>query len=146
MANREARAPNGTDGAHGAGMVALDQRFDRDSLYALRSAVAAHASSLGAPSERVSHLVIIASELASNAIQHGGGQGRLRLWQTNGMLHCEVSDAGPGIADPQGAGGVAPSAFAPNGRGLWIVRRLTAGMKIESSERGATVLATVALS
>jgi anti-sigma regulatory factor (Ser/Thr protein kinase) len=61
-------------------------------------------------------------------------------------LHCEVSDAGPGIPDPQGVGGVAPSALAPSGRGLWIVRRLTAGMKIESSERGATVLATVALS
>jgi len=143
MASREARAPDGTDDSGGAGVVALDQRFDRDSLYALRAAVAAHASSLGAPPERVAHLVIIASELASNAIQHGGGQGRLRLWHTDGAVHCEVSDTGPGIPNPR-AGVVAPPALAPRGRGLWIVRRLAAGMRIESSGRGSTVRATVA--
>jgi anti-sigma regulatory factor (Ser/Thr protein kinase) len=145
MVSPETQAPGGRDNSGGPGVVALDQRFDRDGLYALRAAVAAHAANLGAQADRLSHLLIIASELASNAVQHGGGQGRLRLWRVDGNLRCEVSDAGPGIPDPHGVGTLAPSALAPAGRGLWIVRRLTADLTIDSTAQGTTVTAIVAL-
>jgi anti-sigma regulatory factor (Ser/Thr protein kinase) len=135
--------PNG----HAAGPdgVALDQPFGSDDLYALRAAVAAHAMRLGAPPDRVAHLVIVASELASNAIRHGGGRGRLRLSRVDGAVRCEVSDAGPGITDPAGAGTVRPPAMALGGRGLFIVRRLTVSLTIASTERGTTVTALVAM-
>jgi anti-sigma regulatory factor (Ser/Thr protein kinase) len=145
MASREIQAPDGHGGIGEAGAAALDQQFDRSRLYALRAAVAAHAADLGAPAERVAHLMIMASELASNAIQHGGGQGRLRLWRVDGALRCEVSDAGPGIPDPEHAGTVAPSSLSPNGRGLWIVRRLAGDMTIENTGRGTRVTVAVPL-
>jgi anti-sigma regulatory factor (Ser/Thr protein kinase) len=123
----------------------LDQPFDRDDLYAVRAAVAAHAEYLGANADRVRHLVIIASELASNAVRHGGGTGRLRLWTVDGTLLCEVSDEGPGLADPDGAGLVHPSPLVPGGRGLWVVRQLSDRMTIDSDARGTTVTACVAV-
>jgi anti-sigma regulatory factor (Ser/Thr protein kinase) len=145
MAGREKQANGGRERPDGPVPVPLDQHFDRDDLYAVRAAVAAHAADLGAPPERVRHLVIIASELASNAVRHGGGRGRLRLWRFDGAVRCEVSDEGPGIADPRNAGVANPSALAPGGRGLWVVRQLSDTVTIDSSLRGTTVTAIIAI-
>jgi anti-sigma regulatory factor (Ser/Thr protein kinase) len=121
----------------------LEQGFDRDGLYAVRAAVSAHAIHLGARPERVRHLVIIASELASNAVRHGGGRGRLRLSTANGWLRCEVSDEGPGIVDPDGVGRRQPPVLAASGRGLWVVRQLSEQVTIECDARGTRVTADV---
>jgi anti-sigma regulatory factor (Ser/Thr protein kinase) len=145
MASREARANGRREDTSESGTVPLDQPFDRDSMYALRAAVAAHATTFGAPPGRVSHLVIIASELASNAVQHGGGAGRLRLWRDNSVVCCQVSDRGLGLPDPARAGTQIPPALVSSGRGLWIVRRLTVALTIDSTDRGTTVTATVPL-
>jgi len=118
---------------------------DLDSLYALRSAVSAHASDLGAAPERVAHIVIVASELATNAIRHGGGGGRLRLWRADGRIWCEVSDSGPGLADPESVGTSPPPAMATGGRGLWIVRRLSAQVRFGGDGHGTMVTAAVTL-
>jgi anti-sigma regulatory factor (Ser/Thr protein kinase) len=143
MASREPRAPGGRNGTSGAGQIGLDLRFDGESLYALRAAVEAHAADLGAPPELVAHLVIIASELASNAVRHGGGAGRLRLSREDGALRCVVDDSGPGMTRPAVAGTSAPPPYAVGGRGLWIVRRLAIRTNIESTERGTTVTVLV---
>jgi hypothetical protein len=61
----------------GAGTALLEQAFDRDSLYALRSAVAAHAAEAGLPRQRVYDVVVAdVHELAANAVRHGAGHGR----------------------------------------------------------------------
>jgi len=78
----------------------LDLPFAGDDLYLLRAAVAAHAGRLGVADDRIGHLVTVASELAANAIRHGGGAGRLRLWRDPTAVFCQVSDHGPGIPDP----------------------------------------------
>jgi anti-sigma regulatory factor (Ser/Thr protein kinase) len=111
----------------------------------VRAAVSAHAVHLGAQPERVRYLVIIASELASNAVRHGGGRGRLRLWTADGALRCEVSDQGPGIADPAGAGRRQPPPLASSGRGLWVVRQLSDSVTIECDTRGTRVTADLPL-
>src|SRR5580704_16283973 len=49
----------------------LDQAFDEDSLYALRAAVAAHATQAGLAPGRADDLVIAVHELAANAVRHG---------------------------------------------------------------------------
>ena len=82
----------------------LDQPFDRDSLVALRSAVAAHASRLGLPDDQVEHVVLVAYELASNAVRHGAGHGRLRLAAGDGVIGCTVTDRAAGSADAGTAG------------------------------------------
>jgi anti-sigma regulatory factor (Ser/Thr protein kinase) len=125
--------------------VDVDQTFDADGLYALRATLAAHASALGAPDEQVEHLLIVAVELATNAIRHGGGTGRLRLWHDNGHLYCQVSDRGPGIADPA-VGRTRPDPTRlDGGRGMWICRNLATEVVIDSGPggRGATVTAVI---
>jgi anti-sigma regulatory factor (Ser/Thr protein kinase) len=115
--------------------VPLDLRFDTDGLYAVRSSVAAHAGHLGASMQVVQRVLIVASELATNAVRHGGGRGRLRLWVADGRLHCEVSDSGRGLADIM-AGTERPAPTAPGGRGLWISRQLADEFAIESGPHG----------
>ena len=81
----------------------LDQEFDSGTLYALRAAVQAHASQAGLPEDRVGEVVLAIHELAANAIAHGAGHGRLRMWEQAGALSCEIVDAGPdGAGRPTG--------------------------------------------
>src|SRR5260370_40054788 len=89
-------APDGARRAAPAGSVApiLDQAFDGDSLPALRAAVAAQAARAGLPPHRADDLVVAAHELAANAVLHGAGHGRLRLWQREKALECEGTDDG----------------------------------------------------
>src|SRR5690349_7412786 len=75
----------------------LEQRFDATNLVSLRSAVAAHGSALGLAARQVDDLVLVAHELASNAVRHGGGGGRLRVWRVDGSVYCEVADVGGGF-------------------------------------------------
>jgi anti-sigma regulatory factor (Ser/Thr protein kinase) len=124
--------------------VAVDHQFDAERLHALRAALAAHAEDLGATPEQVERLLIVGGELATNAIRHGGGSGRLRLWRDGALLRCQISDHGPGIADPT-AGSRRPEPTALGGRGLWIVRRLCQDIAIETGPNGTTVTAAIAL-
>ena len=121
----------------------LEQSFDEDSLYGVRSAVAAHVSTV-TDGRIVDIMVLIAHELASNSVRHGGGRGRIRLWVADGALHCEVSDGGAGLADPALAGHALPAPTLAGGRGLWIARQLSE-LSIATSVAGTTITATVPL-
>jgi anti-sigma regulatory factor (Ser/Thr protein kinase) len=121
----------------------FEQGFDEDSLYSVRAAVAAHVSTV-ATAQIVDIMVLIAHELASNSVRHGGGTGRFRLWVTDLALHCEVSDGGTGLKDPALAGATLPPPSLRGGRGLWIARQLSE-LVITTSATGTTVTATVPL-
>jgi len=123
--------------------ILLEQAFTEDSLYGVRAAVAAHVATVAGKRD-VDTMVLIAHELASNAVRHGGGTGRLRLWLAEGALHCEVSDTGAGLKDPALAGHTLPAPSLPGGRGLWIARQLSE-LRIAASTAGTTVTATVLL-
>jgi anti-sigma regulatory factor (Ser/Thr protein kinase) len=114
----------------------LEQRFDATNLMSLRSAVAAHGSALGLSAARVDDLVLVAHELASNAVRHGGGGGRLRVWRVDGSVYCEVADTGGGFlyAPPDRL----PAVSATGGRGLWIIAHLADDLWVESNEAGTT--------
>jgi anti-sigma regulatory factor (Ser/Thr protein kinase) len=115
----------------------LEQRFDASSLVSLRSTVAAHGSSLGLPAGRLNELVLVAHEMATNAVRHGGGSGRLRMWRVDGSLFCEVTDDGDGFlfARPEHR----PDLNAPGGRGLWIIARMVDELRVDSDESGTTM-------
>lgn len=111
------RSPGGEAAASAAppgagGSLILEQPFGSDSLYALRAAVAAHAGQAGVPAGQVPDLVIAVHELATNAIRHGAGHGRLRIWADGGALHCQVSDDGTAPAAGPVAGAADPVAAA----------------------------------
>jgi anti-sigma regulatory factor (Ser/Thr protein kinase) len=121
----------------------LDQTFDATNLVPLRSAVAAYATELGAGA-RVDDVVLIAHELASNAVRHGGGRGRLRLWRDDHRVMCRVSDGGRGIASAALTETELPGPRSEGGRGLWIARRLAA-VRIDTGRNGTTITAAVVL-
>ncbi len=123
--------------------VPLDQTFDAGGLIALRSAVAAHATELGLSATRRDELILLAHELASNAVVHGGGRGRLRLWAADGRVYCEVSDSGPGLPAGLVTVGEQPPLGATGGRGLWLVRVLADDLDLRSGPEGSTITVMV---
>jgi anti-sigma regulatory factor (Ser/Thr protein kinase) len=126
-------------------VISLDQTVERGGLYSVRAAVAAHASSLGASPSQVGHLVLIASELVTNAVTYGGGSGRIRLWRENSRVHCEISDTGPGIPDTIDLGFTQPAAASQRGRGLWVARTLSDDIRIVTGPSGTTITVSMAV-
>ena len=117
----------------------VEQAFDGSNLVALRSTVAAHASEGGVADDRLDDLVLVAHELAINAVRHGGGAGVMRLWRQDGRFFCRVTDSGAGMAGPDSAGRFRPDPHTPGGRGLWLVRQLSAHVHVRTSGRGTVV-------
>ena len=125
--------------------AALEQDFDAGSLYALRSAVAAHAAAAGLSPGRVYDVVASAHELAANAIRHGAGHGRLRLWTAEGVLTCQVADNG---TDPGGDLGVHPEATewpVQFSHGLWMVGHIADRFTIDHDQPGTIATFTMTL-
>jgi anti-sigma regulatory factor (Ser/Thr protein kinase) len=147
----------GLEPGHGLppGAVILEQDFDFGSLYALRSAVSAHASEIGMSASRLYDVVTTAHELAANAVRHGAGQGHLRLWLLDGILHCEVSDAGrpapddtaPDVPAEAGPNGGGPAGWrSEHGHGLWVVGQIADQFTVDRGNgTGTTATATFAL-
>jgi anti-sigma regulatory factor (Ser/Thr protein kinase) len=133
----EASRPAAADGTR---TLLLDQPFTEADLPALRRAVAAHTDRTTLPDRRVTDLVLIASELAANAIRHGGGKGRLRLWVTANGIHCEVSDDGPGLPRPHPIPRQRPDPSVTGGRGLWLVLNYADRLTIGSGPAGGAVV------
>jgi anti-anti-sigma factor len=147
------RAPG--DGPLGAGEATgggqeppvLDQVFDADSLYTLRAAVAAHGLQAGLSEGRVMDLVMAVHELAANAVLHGAGRGRARIWNTGEALRCEVTDDGPpeAAADPEaGPRGNDAWRIDPD-HGLWLVRQVADQTSVQPGPGGTVAMVTVAL-
>ena len=134
----------------------LDQVFDSDSMYALRAAVAAHATRAGLAQGRAEDLVVAVHELAANAVRHGAGHGRLRVWKRDQALYSEVTDEGMPQAAGSGTGlDAGPVADTESGRaalwrsepghGLWMVRQLADQTSLHSGAHGTTATVTFAL-
>jgi anti-sigma regulatory factor (Ser/Thr protein kinase) len=140
--DRSTRSQRGLPGVDAPDVVAADQPFDADGLYSLRATVTAHATQFGASPVLVDRLVIVASELASNAVRHGGGTGRLRLWRDDTTVYCQIIDRGRGFAD-LAVGIQPPGRMATGGRGVWICRQLCDDLIIVNTGQGATVTASM---
>jgi hypothetical protein len=89
--------------------------------------------------ELVADGVLIASELATNALVHGSGAFRVVLSVDGPAVHIAVEDASPEplVHRP-------PSRTATGGRGLAIVERLAASFGVDEHPTGKVVWATVA--
>ena len=73
----------------------LDMFFTAADLGPLRRRVNDVARLAGLAEPRRSEFVLAVHEVTGNAIQHGGGRGRVRLWYADGALRCRVTDDGP---------------------------------------------------
>jgi anti-sigma regulatory factor (Ser/Thr protein kinase) len=127
----------------------LTQDFDGGSLYALRAAVAAHATQAGMPEARARDIVLAVHELAANAIRHGAGHGQLLISKHGGALHCQVTDDGKPEAARAGAGPDTKAASqeavfwtSEKGHGLWVVRRVADHLSLQSGPGGTIAAAS----
>jgi anti-sigma regulatory factor (Ser/Thr protein kinase) len=116
----------------------ISLEFRRPDLARLRRRVAACAADAGLTGIRLQAFVMAVNEIITNAVIHGGGLGRIRLWLAGRELVCEVSDAGPGIP-----GGRIPAdrppAEATGGRGLWLTRSLCDAFSLDTGRDGTTI-------
>jgi anti-sigma regulatory factor (Ser/Thr protein kinase) len=111
--------------------------FGKADLAMVRHLVAQCARSAGLGTRRNEDLVLSVCEVATNSIQHGGGKGRLHVWDEEGELVCAIRDEGR-IADPL-VGRQRPRPDQPSGRGLWIANQLCDLVQIRSGAGGTEV-------
>ncbi|HUR03266.1 MAG TPA: STAS domain-containing protein [Nonomuraea sp.] len=116
--------------------ILVEQPFDRDSMYALRATLEAHAIRAGLPEGRSADLVLIGHELASNVILYGSGRGWVRLRVVDDMLRCEVIDGDATSPEDETPGW--PYEF---GHGLWMARCLSDLHAVSRGPGGTTVTA-----
>jgi anti-sigma regulatory factor (Ser/Thr protein kinase) len=121
----------------------LDMYFTCEDLSRLRRCLADVVRMAGLAEPRRSDFVLAVHEVTGNAVQHGGGRGRARLWYVDGALRCRVTDDGPGFTD-QAIPAAPPdpcsdSDFDEDGRGLWLARELSDRLHITGGAGGAIV-------
>ena len=121
-------------------------------MYALRAAVAAHATPATCPEPRAGDIVLAVHELAANAIRHSAGHGRLRITEHDGAWHCQVTDDGPPQAAKSGTGPEAQTTApddAPwpsqHGHGLWVVGQVADRVSLQSGPGGTIATASFTL-
>jgi anti-sigma regulatory factor (Ser/Thr protein kinase) len=86
---------------------------------------------------QIDDVVVVVSELATNAVQHGGGGGTFRTWFDHDVLYVEVTDSGH--FDQLLAGRLPPGRAQPNGRGLWIANQICDLLQIRTSANGTVI-------
>jgi DNA-binding PadR family transcriptional regulator/anti-sigma regulatory factor (Ser/Thr protein kinase) len=113
--------------------------FGSDNLPQAQAHAATVAACLGVPLARRTEVERAVSELTANSVRHGGGQGRLRVWPSEGQLACQVEDAGT-LSDPL-AGRRPVSEHETGGRGLLIVNRIADLVRVHAIAGSTTIRA-----
>lgn len=117
---------------------------DPNAPAAVRAAVAAHAATCGVPSHRVADVVLCASELVANAVEHGCDE-PVEVTASaldGGRYVLSVTQRCEGSAIPPVESWELPGVTAPSGRGLGIVRAVADDVGRVVADHEATVVAT----
>ncbi len=106
----------------------------------MRHQVRRHCVDIGLTGDDLDDFVLAVHELVTNAVRHGGGNGRLQLHLLGDTLTCEVRDdgGGTGMLRPH-----LPAGDALGGRGLWLAQQLTAGLVVTAGPAGVSATVTV---
>lgn len=130
----------------------LEQEFSAGALHRLREAVLACAMATGMPESRATDVMLVAHELAANAVRYGGGRGRLCIWIAAETLHCQVTDpgvsgfggnplAGTASRGPAVTRGPPPWPYQP-AHGLWLVLQAADNFTAMTGPGGSQVTAS----
>lgn len=106
-----------------------------DDLERFRERLARELVAAKVPEARTLDMLVAATEIAANAVIHGGGIAQVRTGRAEGRFVCEVVDQGPGFDDPV-AGYLAPRLGV--GTGLWVARQLAWRLEFFHSRKGFT--------
>ncbi|MFH8799262.1 anti-sigma factor RsbA family regulatory protein [Streptomyces sp. NPDC017936] len=118
-------------------------RFGTD-LSAVRAEVAASAARLGLSAAGTQRLVFAVNEVATNAVQHGGGTGHLVLRRAGRRVVCDVTSKGRNDSDWY-LGYLPPDPRRQQGHGMWVVRQLCDLLEVHTDEDGTTVRLHISL-
>lgn len=92
------------------------------------------------PARRAREATLVASELLTNGIVHGGAPCSLTIWATPRGVVYQVRNDGPAIDDPF-AGYRPPPSPEGGGMGLWVARQLADRLDIAHDGQGTVVTA-----
>lgn len=93
---------------------------------------------VGMTADRIADLLLLATELATNSLDHAGCPCRLAFWYDSGFVVCEARDVGhwadplAGRRHPAGSGGVGPY-------GLFVVNAIADLLRTHMTPAGTTV-------
>jgi len=123
--------------AGASGVVPLARDFARQALYAWGWLPASGADRRAAAED----VLLVVSELVTNACLHAGGPDEIRISCDNKVIRVEVADLGTGQPSPR----TPHRAGRPGGHGMFIVQRLCLdwGVVRVSGVAGKTVWAEV---
>jgi anti-sigma regulatory factor (Ser/Thr protein kinase) len=116
---------------------AAEHEVHVEALVAVRAMVREHAVRAGLGAERTRDLLLAVNEVATNTVRHGGGRGRLLVWEDSDALVCEIRDDGR-IADPL-AGRRRPGRGQVGGYGLWLANQLCDLVQVRAYATGGAV-------
>jgi anti-sigma regulatory factor (Ser/Thr protein kinase) len=106
-----------------------------DDLELFRERLAGELGAERVPEGVALEMLVAATEVAANAVRHGGGIAKVRTGRSDGRFVCEVIDRGPGFDDPL-AGYLVPRDGI--GTGLWVARQLAWRLEFLHSPAGFT--------
>ncbi|MEV0584519.1 ATP-binding protein [Nonomuraea sp. NPDC050310] len=121
------------------GSLLVATPFDLRSVSRTRCTLSRWAVEQGLAGERLLDFVFAVNECVINAVRHGGGRGRLRMWREGDELCCEIADEGGGFPARRLSSDL-PGADAVGGRGLWLVRNLVDRVGVTTGAAGSSVL------
>ena len=107
-----------------------------DDLEVFRERLARALMAADVPEAKAVDMLVAGTEVAANAVRHGGGIEAVRVGSSAGRFVCEVIDRGGGFDDPA-AGYLVPR--AGTGSGLWVARQLTWRLESFHAPCGFTV-------
>lgn len=116
--------------------------FDRASITSVRQEVERHSARAGLAEPALYRYVVAVHEVITNAVRHGGGTGRVRLWRDGPRLHCQVIDNGAGIPVERRASTQRPEPGTIGGWGLWLARQGCDALTVDCAGRGSAVTLT----
>ncbi|AWT43085.1 MULTISPECIES: anti-sigma factor RsbA family regulatory protein [Streptomyces] len=113
--------------------------FTADALSPARHHAVTEGRRLGLTGVRLDDLALVAAELTTNSVVHGGGSGTLRVWAEGGYVVCEVRDAGR-LTDPLAGRRPVPR-DRRGGRGLLLVNLVSDLVRMHTGDEGTAVRA-----
>lgn len=123
---------------------AVAVQVDSADLSSPRNFIGGHARGHGMSPARLNDLLVAATEVATNAIRHGVPPITCRLWDDDGDLVVDVTDAG--LWEPDAVPGfLPPDPVSRSGFGLWGVRMLCPLVQLRTGAVGTTVRLRVPL-
>ena len=117
----------------------LTRDFDADSMGGLRQELSTVGTAAGLDDVPLARFILAVNEVCTNAVRHGGGHGRLRLWREDGYLWCEIVDFGRGIPRGRLTPDHRPRPGHIGGWGLWLVHHICTTVRIDTGRDGTRV-------